>query len=26
MWYLATCWNPNLRMCNQIRRMVWNFI
>jgi hypothetical protein len=16
MWYLATCWNPNLRMCN----------
>jgi hypothetical protein len=22
MWYLATCWNPNLRMCNQIRRMV----
>jgi hypothetical protein len=26
MWYLAACWNPNLRMCNQIRGVVQNFI
>jgi len=26
MWYLAACWNPNLRMCNQIRGVVPNFI
>jgi len=26
MWYLATCWNPNPRMCCQVRRVVKNFI
>ncbi len=26
MWYLAACWNPNPRMCNQIRGVVRNFI
>jgi hypothetical protein len=26
MWYLAACWNPNMRMCNQIRGVVRNFI
>jgi hypothetical protein len=26
MWYLATCWNPNSRMCNQMKGMVRNFI
>jgi hypothetical protein len=26
MWYLAACWNPNPRLCNQIRRVVRNFI
>jgi len=26
MWYLAACWNPNPRMCNQIKRVVQNFI
>ncbi len=26
MWYLATCWNPNPRMCNQMRGVVRNFI
>jgi hypothetical protein len=26
MWYLAACWNPNPRMCNQIKEMVQNFI
>jgi hypothetical protein len=26
MWYLAACWNPNSRMCNQIRGVVRNFI
>jgi hypothetical protein len=26
MWYLATCWNPNPKMCNQIRGVVRNFI
>jgi hypothetical protein len=22
MWYMAACWNPNLKMCNQIKRVV----
>jgi hypothetical protein len=26
MWYLAATWNPNPRMCSQIRRVVRNFI
>jgi hypothetical protein len=26
MWYLATCWNPNPRMCGQVRGVVRNFI
>jgi hypothetical protein len=26
MWYLVACWNPNSKMCNQIRGMVQNFI
>jgi len=26
MWYMAAYWNPNLRMCNQIRGVVQNFI
>jgi hypothetical protein len=26
MWYLAAYWNPNPKMCNQIRRVVRNFI
>ncbi len=26
MWYLAACWNPNPRMCNQIRGVVRTFI
>ncbi len=26
MWYLAACWNPNPRMCNQIKGAVRNFI
>jgi hypothetical protein len=26
MWYMAACWNPNPRMCNQIRGVVRNFI
>jgi hypothetical protein len=26
MWYLVVCWNPNLKMCNQIRGVVRNFI
>jgi hypothetical protein len=26
MWYLAVSWNPNLRMCNQIKGVVQNFI
>jgi hypothetical protein len=26
MWYLAACWNPNPRMCNQVRGVVQNFI
>ncbi len=26
MWYLAACWNPNPRICNQVREVVRNFI
>jgi hypothetical protein len=26
LWYLASCWNPNPKMCNQIRGVVRNFI
>ncbi len=26
MWYMATCQNPNPRICNQIRGVIWNFI
>ncbi len=26
MWYIATSWNPNPRMCSQIRGIVRNFI
>jgi hypothetical protein len=26
MWYLAACWNPNPRMCAQVRGVVRNFI
>jgi hypothetical protein len=26
MWYLAACWNPNPRMCSQVRGVVKNFI
>jgi hypothetical protein len=26
MWYLATSWNPNPRMCSQVRGVVRNFI
>lgn len=26
MWYMVACWNPNPRMCNQIRGVVRNFI
>jgi hypothetical protein len=26
MWYMVTCWNPNPRMCNQIKGVVQNFI
>jgi hypothetical protein len=26
MWYLVACWNPNPRMCNQIKGVVCNFI
>jgi hypothetical protein len=26
MWYLAACWNPNLRMITQIRGVIRNFI
>ncbi len=26
MWYLAAYWNPNLKMCNQIRGVVQIFI
>ncbi len=26
LWYLATCWDPNPRMCNQVRGVIRNFI
>jgi hypothetical protein len=26
MWYLAACWNPNPRMCAEVRGVVRNFI
>jgi hypothetical protein len=26
IWYLATCWNPNPRMCCQVRGVIRNFI
>jgi len=26
MWYLVTCWNPNPRMCAQVRVVIRNFI
>jgi hypothetical protein len=26
MWYLAAAWNPNPRMCSQVRGVVMNFI
>jgi hypothetical protein len=26
MWYLAACWNPNPRMCSQVRGVIRNFI
>jgi hypothetical protein len=26
MWYLAACWNPNPKMCSQVRGVVKNFI
>ncbi len=26
MWYLVACWNPNPRMCSQVRGVVRNFI
>jgi hypothetical protein len=26
MWYLAASWNPNPRMCSQVRGVVRNFI
>jgi len=26
IWYLAACWNPNPRMCCQVRRVIRNFI
>jgi hypothetical protein len=26
LWYLATCWNPNPRMCAQVRGVIRNFI
>jgi len=25
-WYLAACWNPNLRMCAKVRGVIRNFI
>ncbi len=25
-WYLATCWNPNPRMCAQVKGVIRNFI
>jgi hypothetical protein len=26
IWYLAACWNPDPRMCNQVRAFIRNFI
>jgi len=26
IWYLAACWNPNSRMCAQVRGVIRNFI
>ncbi len=26
IWYLATCWNPNSKMCCQVRGVIRNFI
>ncbi len=26
IWYLAACWNPDPKMCDQIRRFIRNFI
>ncbi len=26
LWYLAACWNPNPRMCCQVRGLIRNFI
>jgi hypothetical protein len=26
MWYMVPCWNPNPRMCNQVKGVVRNFI
>jgi hypothetical protein len=26
MWYLAACWNPNPKMCSQVRGVVRSFI
>jgi hypothetical protein len=26
MWYMAACWNPNPKMCNQIKGVIRNFI
>jgi len=26
IWYLAACWNPNPKMCDQIRGLIRNFI
>jgi len=26
IWYLAACWNPNPKMCSQVRGVVRNFI
>jgi hypothetical protein len=26
MWYMAACWNPNPKMCNQIKGVIINFI
>ncbi len=26
IWYLTACWNPNPRMCCQVRGVIRNFI
>ncbi len=26
LWYLVACWNPNSRMCAQVRGVIKNFI